>query len=168
MTDHRRQFRAIKGTRDILPPDSALWNWFEQTARDVFESYNFRDIRTPAFEDTNLFARSVGEDTDIVHKEMYSIGDSLSSNLSFARWMLSKSHETFVRTHDAKPFWESVDSFLKACDEAFASEEIGRKGDDDALRKSKRYDPRAKTAQKTLKTPLVKYFRWPTPLDFTD
>jgi len=131
MTDHRRQFRAIKGTRDILPPDSALWNWFEQTARDVFESYNFRDIRTPAFEDTNLFARSVGEDTDIVHKEMYSIGDSLSSNLSFARWMLSKSHETFVSTHDAKPFWESVDSFLKACDEAFASEEIGRKGDDD-------------------------------------
>jgi histidyl-tRNA synthetase len=131
MTDHRRQFRAIKGTRDILPPDSALWNWFEQAARDVFESYNFRDIRTPAFEDTNLFARSVGEDTDIVHKEMYSIGDSLSSNLSFARWMLSKSHETFVRTHDIQPFWKSVDSFLKACDEAFASEEIGRKGDDD-------------------------------------
>ena len=41
----KRQFRAIKGTRDILPPDSALWNWFEQTARDVFESYNFREIR---------------------------------------------------------------------------------------------------------------------------
>ena len=131
MADHRRQFRAIKGTRDILPPDSALWNWFEQTARDLFESYNFRDIRTPAFEDTNLFARSVGEETDIVHKEMYSIGDSLSSNLSFARWMLSKSHETSVRTHDIQPFWKSVDSFLRACDEAFASEEIGRKGDDD-------------------------------------
>jgi histidyl-tRNA synthetase len=71
MTDHRRQFRAIKGTRDILPPDSALWNWFEQTARDVFESYNFRDIRLPIFEETDLFARSIGADTDVVGKEMY-------------------------------------------------------------------------------------------------
>ncbi len=67
----RRQFRAIKGTRDILPPDSALWNWFEQSAREVFESYNFRDIRLPIFEETSLFARAVGTDTDIVGKEMY-------------------------------------------------------------------------------------------------
>src|SRR5271156_822764 len=71
MTDHRRQFRAIKGTRDILPPDSALWNWFEQTARDVFESYNFRDIRLPIFEETELFARSIGAETDVVNKEMF-------------------------------------------------------------------------------------------------
>lgn len=75
MTDHRRQFRAIKGTRDILPPDSALWNWFEQTARDVLESYNFRDIRLPIFEETDLFARSVGVDTDIVSKEMFTFED---------------------------------------------------------------------------------------------
>ena len=68
----RRQFRAIKGTRDILPPDSALWNWFENSAHEVFESYNFRDIRTPIFEETSLFARAVGAETDIVHKEMYS------------------------------------------------------------------------------------------------
>jgi histidyl-tRNA synthetase len=67
----KRQFRAIKGTRDILPPDSALWNWFEQTAREVFESYNFRDIRLPIFEETELFARSIGVETDVVGKEMY-------------------------------------------------------------------------------------------------
>ena len=67
----RKQFRAIRGTRDILPPDSALWNWFERTAREVFESFNFREIRTPIFEDTSLFARSVGEETDIVSKEMF-------------------------------------------------------------------------------------------------
>ena len=72
----KRQFRAIKGTRDILPPDSALWNHVEQTARDVFETYGFRDIRTPIFEDTSLFARSVGEETDIVSKEMYTFADS--------------------------------------------------------------------------------------------
>jgi len=71
MTENKRQFRAIKGTRDILPPDSALWNWFEQTAHNVFESYNFREIRLPIFEETELFARSVGAETDIISKEMY-------------------------------------------------------------------------------------------------
>jgi histidyl-tRNA synthetase len=88
MTDHRRQFRAIKGTRDILPPDSALWNWFEQTARDVFESYNFRDIRLPIFEETELFARAVGSDSDIVGKEMFTFPDpSILSNAEFrAGW----------------------------------------------------------------------------------
>ncbi|MGB0036923.1 MAG: ATP phosphoribosyltransferase regulatory subunit, partial [Candidatus Acidiferrales bacterium] len=67
----RKQFRAIKGTRDILPPDSSLWNWFEQTARNVFESYNYREIRLPIFEETELFARSIGAETDVVSKEMY-------------------------------------------------------------------------------------------------
>ena len=67
----KREFKAIKGTRDILPPDSALWNWFEQTARDVFETYGFRDIRTPVFEETELFARSIGVETDVVNKEMF-------------------------------------------------------------------------------------------------
>jgi histidyl-tRNA synthetase len=67
----KRQFRAIKGTRDILPPDSVLWNHVEQTAREVFETYGFRDIRTPIFEETDLFARAVGDDTDIVGKEMF-------------------------------------------------------------------------------------------------
>ena len=67
----RRKFRAIKGTRDILPPDSALWNWFEKTARGVMESYNFGEIRTPIFEETELFARSIGAETDVVSKEMF-------------------------------------------------------------------------------------------------
>ncbi len=66
-----RRFQAIKGVHDILPPESALWNWFEQTAREVMESYNFSEIRLPIFEETELFARSVGADTDIVSKEMY-------------------------------------------------------------------------------------------------
>jgi histidyl-tRNA synthetase len=67
----KKQFRAIKGTRDIPPPDSSRWNWFEQTAREVFESYNFHEIRLPIFEQTDLFARSVGAETDIVSKEMF-------------------------------------------------------------------------------------------------
>ena len=71
----RRQFRAIKGTRDILPPDTARWNWFEKTAREVMETYNFAEIRTPIFEETELFARAVGVETDVVNKEMYSFLD---------------------------------------------------------------------------------------------
>ena len=78
----KRQFRAIKGTRDILPPESSLWNSFEQTAREVFESYNFREIRLPIFEDTELFARSIGVETDVVSKEMYTFDDRDESTLT--------------------------------------------------------------------------------------
>ncbi|HEY6273664.1 MAG TPA: histidine--tRNA ligase [Terriglobales bacterium] len=67
--------KAVRGTRDILPPDSALWQHVEQAGRDVFRLYNFQEIRTPIFEDTQLFARGVGEDTDIVVKEMYTWED---------------------------------------------------------------------------------------------
>jgi histidyl-tRNA synthetase len=62
------KFQAIKGTRDILPPDSALWNRVEQTARDVFGTYGYSEIRTPIFEQTDLFARSIGAETDVVAK----------------------------------------------------------------------------------------------------
>src|SRR5258708_5650461 len=67
--------KAIRGTRDLLPPDTALWNFVESTVRDVFRAYNFQEIRTPIFEDTQLFARGVGEETDIVSKEMYTWSD---------------------------------------------------------------------------------------------
>jgi histidyl-tRNA synthetase len=67
--------KAVRGTRDLLPPETALWNRIEATAREVFARYNFGEIRTPVFEDTGLFARGVGEETDIVSKEMYSWED---------------------------------------------------------------------------------------------
>src|SRR5579864_7266137 len=63
--------KAVRGTRDLLPPETALWNFVEKTVREVFRTYNFHEIRTPIFEDTQLFSRSVGEETDIVAKEMY-------------------------------------------------------------------------------------------------
>ncbi len=65
------KFQAIKGVRDILPPESALWTRVEQTAREVFGTFGFAEIRLPIFEPTELFARSVGQETDIVSKEMY-------------------------------------------------------------------------------------------------
>jgi histidyl-tRNA synthetase len=67
--------KAVRGTRDLLPSETGLWNRIEATARSVFERYNFGEIRTPIFEDTALFARGVGEDTDIVSKEMYTWED---------------------------------------------------------------------------------------------
>jgi len=67
--------KSIRGTRDLLPPDTDLWNRVEAKVRDVFARYNFREIRTPVFEDTSLFARGVGEDTDIVTKEMFTWED---------------------------------------------------------------------------------------------
>src|SRR6202522_3351206 len=67
--------KAVRGTRDLLPTETALWNHVEQTAREVFARYHFGEIRTPIFEDTQLFARGVGEETDIVSKEMYTWED---------------------------------------------------------------------------------------------
>ncbi len=67
--------KAVRGTRDLLPPETALWNFVEAAVRDVFRAYNFQEIRTPIFEATELFARGVGEETDIVSKEMFTWRD---------------------------------------------------------------------------------------------
>jgi histidyl-tRNA synthetase len=67
--------KAVRGTRDLLPPETAVWNFVESVAREVFRAYNFQEIRTPVFENTELFARGVGEETDIVAKEMYTWED---------------------------------------------------------------------------------------------
>jgi len=67
--------KAVTGTRDILPPGSAVWNHVEAVARRVFREFNYKEIRTPIFEETILFARGVGEETDIVNKEMYTFDD---------------------------------------------------------------------------------------------
>src|SRR5271165_6487665 len=67
--------KAVRGTRDLLPPDTDLWNRVEAKVRDVLAGYNYHEIRTPTFEDTQLFSRSVGEETDIVSKEMFTWED---------------------------------------------------------------------------------------------
>ena len=71
----KKKFQAIKGTRDLLPPETELWNRVEQAARDVFGTFGFGEIRPPIFEPTELFARAVGGETDIVSKEMYTFED---------------------------------------------------------------------------------------------
>jgi histidyl-tRNA synthetase len=74
--------KAVKGTRDLLPPSTDVWNRVEATARAIFRAYNYHEIRTPIFEETQLFARGVGEETDIVTKEMYTFIDRDDSSLT--------------------------------------------------------------------------------------
>ncbi|MCX6137341.1 MAG: histidine--tRNA ligase [Ignavibacteriales bacterium] len=68
-------FRSIKGTKDVLPADTHRWQHIESVVRSVFQRFNYKEIRTPLFEQTALFSRSIGELTDIVGKEMYTFED---------------------------------------------------------------------------------------------
>jgi histidyl-tRNA synthetase len=74
--------KAVKGTRDLLPPSTEVWNRVESAARSIFRAYNYHEIRTPILEETQLFARGVGADTDIVTKEMYTFTDRDESSLT--------------------------------------------------------------------------------------
>ena len=69
------QITAIKGMNDILPPESARWEWLEEVVRRVMAAHAYRNIRTPIMEHTQLFTRGLGEVTDVVEKEMYSFQD---------------------------------------------------------------------------------------------
>src|SRR6266566_3513175 len=74
----KAKFQAIRGTRDLLPPETALWNRVGQTAHEAFGTFGFGEIRPPIFEQTELFARAVGGETDIVSKEMYTFTNPTS------------------------------------------------------------------------------------------
>jgi histidyl-tRNA synthetase len=73
-----RSIQAIRGMNDILPDESHLWEFFEQTVRDWLRAYGYRNIRTPILEHTDLFVRTIGAATDIVEKEMYTFVDELN------------------------------------------------------------------------------------------
>jgi len=73
---------GVKGMRDILPPSSGVWNQVEAAARRIFARLNYQEIRTPILEETALFARGVGEETDIVNKEMYTFEDRDGTSLT--------------------------------------------------------------------------------------
>lgn len=100
--------KAVRGTRDLLPPDTALWNFVEAAARDVFRAYNFHEIRTPIFEETQLFARSVGEETDIVAKEMYTWEDRARAESEKGQSLTLRPENTagVVRAYIEHKLWE--------------------------------------------------------------
>jgi histidyl-tRNA synthetase len=100
--------KAIRGTRDLLPPDTALWNFVEDKVREVFRAYNFQEIRTPIFEETQLFARSVGEETDIVAKEMYTWKDRTRAESEKGQSLTLRPENTagVVRAYIEHKLWE--------------------------------------------------------------
>jgi histidyl-tRNA synthetase len=100
--------KAVRGTRDLLPPATALWNFVEAAARDVFREYNFHEIRTPIFEATELFARSVGEETDIVAKEMYTWEDRSRAESEKGQSLTLRPENTagVVRAYIEHKLWE--------------------------------------------------------------
>jgi histidyl-tRNA synthetase len=79
----KSKFQAIRGTRDLLPPDTALWNRVEQTAHEVFATFGFGEIRPPEMEDLQLFFRAIGFDTDIVGKEMFVLNEFYENRTQF-------------------------------------------------------------------------------------
>ncbi|HEY0294586.1 MAG TPA: histidine--tRNA ligase [Bordetella sp.] len=80
MTQAFQKVTAIRGMNDLLPGDSARWEQFEEIVRDWLHGYGYRNVRTPVLEHTRLFARGIGEVTDIVEKEMYTFTDSLNGD----------------------------------------------------------------------------------------
>jgi len=107
-TDDRRAIKSVRGTRDLLPPETALWNFVEAAVRDVFRVYNFHEIRTPIIEDLALFQRSVGEETDIVGKEMFAWEDRARAQSEKGQWLALRPENTagVVRAYIEHKLWE--------------------------------------------------------------
>ena len=76
------KYKSIRGTRDIIPQEVKKWQYLEKVAREIFQKYGYEEVRTPIFEVTELFQRSIGEDTDIVTKEMYTFLDKKGRSLT--------------------------------------------------------------------------------------
>jgi len=81
MDQKKTPLQAVKGMNDILPPESARWEWFEAKVRSLMQRYGYANLRTPIVEPTALFVRGLGEVTDIVEKEMYSFEDKMNGDL---------------------------------------------------------------------------------------
>ena len=93
------KFKSIKGTKDILPDESYRWQFVEQTIRSVMHVFNYREIRTPVFEETALFARGIGELTDIVGKEMYTFQDRSDSSLTLKPEMTAAVMRSYIQNN---------------------------------------------------------------------
>ncbi len=91
------KFKSIKGTKDILPDETHLWQLVEQNIRETMELFNYKEIRTPVFEETSLFARSIGELTDIVGKEMYSFTDRSGDSLTLKPEMTASVIRAYIQ-----------------------------------------------------------------------
>ncbi len=88
--------KAIKGTKDLLPSDAPRWHYIESVVKNIFSNFNYKEIRTPVFEVTSLFARSIGEETDIVGKEMYTFEDKGGTSVTLKPEMTAGVVRAFI------------------------------------------------------------------------
>ena len=93
----KEQIRSIKGTQDILPDQSHKWQNLENRIHSIMKLYNYKEIRTPVFEKTELFNRGVGTETDIVSKEMYSWTDQGGENLTLKPELTAPVSRAFIQ-----------------------------------------------------------------------
>jgi histidyl-tRNA synthetase len=139
-----RKFQAIKGVRDLLPAETPLWNHVEETAHAVFGTFGFSEIRLPIFEPTELFARSIGLDTDVVSKEMYTFEDFDTSELLEYRNAIITWHDRAVTEALAgplgigsqarfQPFFDLIQKFFILGRESFANGIIPRTPENDSF-----------------------------------
>ena len=94
--------RNIKGTKDILPNETYYWQYLENYIHDFFKKYGYKEIRTPSFENTELFLRSIGQETDIVSKEMYSWIDQGNNNLTLRPELTAPVVRSFIQNQLSK------------------------------------------------------------------
>lgn len=131
-----RKFQAIRGVRDILPPETALWTRVEQTAHEVFATYNFGEIRLPIFEDTELFARSIGQETDVVSKEMYTFESHGFLELEQVRAALLNRSFDVNAVLEFHTFEQQVQKYLGTLRERFDKGELPRTPENEKVFKS--------------------------------
>ena len=122
----KSKFQAIRGTRDLLPPDTALWNHVEQTAHEVFRTFGFGEIRPPVLEPTQLFSRSIGLNTDVVSKEMYTFEDHDVQELEIARSHLLRDFDSHPSPGDAGFITAGLNQFLAATNEEIRKGTLSR------------------------------------------
>jgi histidyl-tRNA synthetase len=139
--EERRKLQAIKGTRDILPPETELWNRVEQTAHEVFATFGYGEIRLPIFEPTELFARAVGGETDIVSKEMYTFLDNPDlAELESIRASVREAYTGPLSEKESLVFIMGVQYFISEIDERIRSRRMvfsrEAQSDFDSIKKS--------------------------------
>ena len=92
-----KAFQAIKGTKDLLPVDTARWREFETVIHETMNQWGFGEIRTPIFEKTELFSRSVGEESDIVSKQMYTFTDQSDTSLTLRPELTAPTMRAYIQ-----------------------------------------------------------------------
>jgi histidyl-tRNA synthetase len=96
---------SVRGMNDLLPPESSKWLFFEQQCRQVFDTYGYREVRTPIVESTALFCRGIGDTTDVVEKEMYTFADRKGRSLTLRPEMTASSVRAYIEhsVHKREP-----------------------------------------------------------------